>query len=250
MKSVRSMLIAGLLGCMASAAFAQAAPAPAESASAPASAPPPVMSGNMVRAAQLDYAARVKEYIKNGESPNSVDDRGVPLIVYAAKFKADTVVAALAEIPDTDLDAVDPAGENALMLAAINQDEPMVKLLLDKDAELNKKGWTPLHYAASGGDDAIVKLMLDHSAYIDAGSPNGSTPLMMAVAAGHVSTVDLLLDEGADLSIKNQLGLNAVDIAKRYNQRDLADSLSKRLANLGTAKPAQGASAAAPGATQ
>ncbi len=245
MKSVRSMLIAGLLGCVASAAFAQSAPAPA----APASAPAPLMSGGMVRATQLDYAARVKDYIKNGESPNSVDDSGVPLIVYAAKFKADSVVAALAEMPDTDLDAVDPVGENALMLAAINQDEPMVKLLIDKDAEVNKTGWTPLHYAASGGDDAIVKLLLDNSAYIDAGSPNGSTPLMMAVAAGHASTVKLLLDEGADLSIKNQLGLNAVDIAKRYNQRDLADGLSKRLADWGTAKPAAGASAAS-GATQ
>ena len=242
MKSVRSMLLAGLLGCAASTALAQAAPA--ASASAPAAAPAPVMSGEMVRAAQLDYAARVKDYIKNGESPNAVDEHGMPLIVYAAKYKADSVVAALAENPDTDLDALDPAGENALMMAAINMDQPMVQLLIDKEAEINKKGWTPLHYAASGGDDAIVKLLLDHSAYIDAGSPNGSTPLMMAAAAGHITTVKLLLDEGADLSIKNQLGLNAVDIAKRYKQSDIADGLSKRLANMGAGKPAGGTNAA------
>jgi ankyrin repeat protein len=233
MKLARSLSIACLLSCMASATFAQTAPAPAA----------PEMSGEMLRATQLDYGAKVKELVKRGESPNSVDAHGMPLIVYAAKYKADSVVAALAENPDTDLDALDPAGQNALMLAAINQDQPMVQALLDKDAEVNKTGWTPLHYAASAGDDAIVKLLLDHSAYIDAGSPNGSTPLMMAAASGHDTTIKLLLDEGADMTIKNQLGLNVIDIAKRYNQRDIAEGLSKRLANMGTGKAGGGASA-------
>ncbi|MEJ0004463.1 MAG: ankyrin repeat domain-containing protein [Pararobbsia sp.] len=241
MKSVRSMLIAALLGCTVTAAVAQKT---AQAPTGATAAAVPVMSGEMTRAAQLDYAARVKDLIKRGESPNATDDHGVPLIVYAAKFKADSVVAALAENPDTDLDAVDPAGENALMLAAINQDQPMVQLLLDKDAEVNKTGWTPLHYAASGGDDAIVKLLLDHAAYIDAGSPNGSTPLMMAAAAGHETTIKLLIDEGADVTIKNQLGLNAADIAKRYNQHDIADDLSKRIADKATSKPAAGAGVA------
>jgi uncharacterized protein len=236
MKLVRSLSIACLLACMATATFAQKAPA----APTPAA---PEMSGEMLRATQLDYGAKVKDLIKHGESPNSVDAHGMPLIVYAAKYKADSVVAALAENPDTDLDALDPAGENALMLAAINQDQPMVQALIDKDAEINKTGWTPLHYAASAGDDAIVKLLLDHSAYIDAGSPNGSTPLMMAAAAGHDSTIKLLLDEGADMTIKNQLGMNVIDIAKRYNQRDIAEGLSKRLANMGPGKAGGGASA-------
>jgi len=210
----------------------------AQPASAPAGAKPPEMSAAMFRAVQLDYADKVKDLIKAGESPNSVESHGAPLIVYAARYKADAVVKVLADNPDTDLEALDPAGENALMLAAINQDMPMVQTLLAKDAEVNKKGWTPLHYAASAGDDAIVKVLIDHSAYIDAGSPNGSTPLMMAAAAGHVSTINVLLDEGADLSIKNQLGLNAADIAKRYNHRDIADAISQRLAE--KAAPASG----------
>jgi ankyrin repeat protein len=240
MKLARSLSIACLLGCMATATFAQKAPA----APAPAA---PEMSGDMLRATQLDYGARVKDLIKGGESPNSVDAHGMPLIVYAAKYKADSVIAVLAANPDTDLDALDPAGENALMLAAINQDQPMVQALIDKDAEINKTGWTPLHYAASAGDDAIVKLLLDHAAYIDAGSPNGSTPLMMAAASGHDTTIKLLLDEGADMTIKNQLGMNVIDIAKRYNQRDIAEGLSKRLANMGPGK-AGGAASAVTGA--
>ncbi|HTJ94927.1 MAG TPA: ankyrin repeat domain-containing protein [Pararobbsia sp.] len=216
-------------------------------ASAPAGAEPPQMSAAMFRAVQLDYADKVKDLIKSGENPNSIESHGVPLIVYAARYKADATVKLLAENQDVDLEAVDPAGENALMMAAINQDMPMVQTLLAKDAEVNKKGWSPLHYAASAGDDNIVKVLLDHSAYIDAGSPNGSTPLMMAAAAGHDTTLKLLLDEGADPTIKNQLGLTAADIAKRYNHADIADGLSKRIASVqaSRAAPASGAPAAA-----
>lgn len=241
MKLIRSLIVASAFASAVAPALAQTA------ASAPAGTRPPEMSAAMFRAVQVDYADKIKDLIKNGESPNAVESHGVPLIVYAARYKADAVVKMLVENPDTDIEAVDPVGENALMMAAINQDMPMVQTLLAKDAEVNKKGWSPLHYAASGGDDDIVKLLLDHSAYIDAASPNGSTPLMMATAAGHITTVKLLLDEGADPTLKNQLGLNAVDIAKRYNQRDIADGLGKRLANIEAAKgaPASGSAAAA-----
>ena len=59
MKLVRSLSIACLLGCVASTAFAQKAPA----APAPAA---PEMSGEMLRATQLDYGARVKDLLKAG----------------------------------------------------------------------------------------------------------------------------------------------------------------------------------------
>ncbi|CAM2145003.1 Ankyrin repeat domain-containing protein [Pararobbsia alpina] len=243
MKLIRTLSMACLLAGATSVSVSIAQPA----ASAPAGAKQPEMSAAMFRAVQLDYADKVKDLIKGGESPNVMESHGVPLIVYAARYKADNTVKMLVENPDVDLEAVDPAGENALMMAAINQDMPMVQTLLAKDAEVNKKGWSPLHYAASAGDDEIVKVLLDHSAYIDAASPNGSTPLMMAAAAGHDTTLKLLLDEGADPTIKNQLGLNAADIAKRYNHRDIADGLGKRIANVEAARsaPASGASAAA-----
>jgi ankyrin repeat protein len=115
------------------------------------------------------------------------------------------------------------------MLAALNGDMDMVQLLISKDAEVNKKGWAPLHYAAANGHDDIVKLLLDHSAYVDAGSPNGTTPLMMAARGGHISTVKLLLDNGADLNVKNQIGMNALDFAKQYKEPDVVEGLTARM---------------------
>jgi hypothetical protein len=96
---------------------------------------------------------------------------------------------------------------------------PLVKSQHDKGAQVNKNGWTALHYAAHTGDDKIVKLLLAHNAQVDALSPNGTTPLMMAARSDHESTVKLLLVAGANPEAKNQVGWDAADFA-RNNAND------------------------------
>lgn len=184
---------------------------------------------SLIKAVKFDDISAVKKQLAQGADPNTVDNTGTPLLVIAAREKSDKVGQLLADNPKTDLEKTDPAGENAMMLAALNGDATFVNALIAKDAEVNKKGWTPLHYAATNGHDDIVKLLLDHSAYIDAGSPNGTTPLMMAARGGHLSTCKLLLDEGADLRVKNQIGMTAVDFARKYEAKDVAEGLQARL---------------------
>jgi ankyrin repeat protein len=208
---------------------------------APAFAAP---ADSLIKAVKFDDASAVKKQLAQGMDPNLVDNTGAPLIVIAAREKSDKVAQVLADNPKTDLEKLDPAGENAMMLAALNGDATFVNILIAKDAEVNKKGWTPLHYAATNGHDDIVKILLDHSAYIDAGSPNGTTPLMMAARGGHLSTVKLLLDEGADLRVKNQIGMTAIDFATKYNEKDVAEGLTARLQSM----PQGGASAPQTGA--
>jgi ankyrin repeat protein len=183
----------------------------------------------MIKAVKFDDVKEVNKQLANGMDPNLTDDQGMPLLVLAAREKSDKVAAVLVANPKTNIEITDKAGENAMMLAALNGDMDMVQLLISKDAEVNKKGWAPLHYAAANGHDDIVKLLLDHSAYVDAGSPNGTTPLMMAARGGHVSTVKLLLDNGADLTVKNQIGLNALDFAKQYKEPDVVEGLTARM---------------------
>jgi len=193
---------------------------------------------SLVKAVKFDDDKGVAKDLANGMDPNATDDRGTPLLVIAAREKSDKVAALLLSNPKTNIEAEDRAGENALMLASLNGDLPLAKLLISKDAEVNKKGWAPLHYAATSGHDDVVQLLLDHSAYVDAGSPNGTTPLMMAARGNHLSTVKLLLDNGADLGVKNQLGLTALDFAKHYNAPDVTKGLSARIASQGASGPA------------
>ncbi|HVE08244.1 MAG TPA: ankyrin repeat domain-containing protein [Paraburkholderia sp.] len=201
----------------------------------PAQAAP---ADTMIKAVKFDDVKEVKKQLGNGMDPNMTDNQGIPLIVIAAREKSDQVAALLANDPKTNLEIEDKAGENAMMMAALNGDVDLVKLLISKDAEVNKKGWAPLHYAATNGHDDVVQLLLDHSAYIDAGSPNGTTPLMMAARGGHVSTVKLLLDNGADLTVKNQIGLTALDFAKQYKEPDVVEGLTARLQQMQNQAPA------------
>ena len=112
------------------------------------------------------------------------------------------------------------------MMAALKGHLELVRQLIGRDADVNKPGWTALHYAATNGHVAVMQLLLDHHAYIDAESPNGTTPLMMAAQYGSPGAVKLLLEAGADPLLKNQLGLTAIDFAQRANRKDSADLIA------------------------
>lgn len=119
--------------------------------------------------------------------------------------------------------------ESPLMMAALKGQLPLVKRLIERKAEVNKPGWTPLHYAATNAEPVsveITRLLLEHHAYIDAASPNRTTPLMMAAHYGHPDVVKLLLEEGADASLKNEKGLSAVDFARGANRSAVADTIA------------------------
>jgi ankyrin repeat protein len=143
------------------------------------------------------------------------------------------VFDALLNARGIDLEAKARNGDTALMIASFKANLPAVKALIDKGAEVNKTGWTPLHYAASIGNNDIVSLLLEKSAYIDAESPNKTTPIMMAARAGHIMTVKLLLDEGADATLKNDAGMTAIDFAEKHEFRDIAEGLTYRLKKAG-----------------
>ncbi|NBX60947.1 MAG: ankyrin repeat domain-containing protein [Betaproteobacteria bacterium] len=119
------------------------------------------------------------------------------------------------------------AGSYEDFFSAIEFDRPdTIQQLLDRGfdpntvnekgtgAEVSKKGWTPLHYAATKGHVQMMRLLMENDAYLDAESPNGTTPLMMAARYGTPAAVKLLLEEGADPRIENKLGLNALEFAK------------------------------------
>ena len=179
----------------------------------------------ITKAVKFHDVYEVRSLISQGMDPNAGDNTGMPWLLIAAREKSEKVAGLLLDNPKTDVDALDKAGENALMFAAINKDLPLLKALIGKDAEVNKKGWTPLHYAATSGDVEIINVLLDESAYVDAASPNGTTPLMMAARGGSVEAVNALLRGGADPTLKNQLGLSAADFARQNNNTDLAAAL-------------------------
>jgi len=180
-------------------------------------------------AVEYNRPVLVQKYVAQGVDPNLNTREGTPLLVDALKDKNLEVATALIRAKNIDFERTNAAGENALMMAAYQGLLPMVKLMVETyDVEVNKTGWTALHYAATNGYDDVVKYLLDHAAYIDAESPNATTPLMMAAMNGHITTVKLLLDEGADMNLRNQQKMDVIDFAKRYHQDEIATGLESR----------------------
>ncbi|WP_233176783.1 ankyrin repeat domain-containing protein [Ralstonia sp. ASV6] len=200
-------------------------------------------------AVEYNRPVLVQKYVAQGVDPNLNTREGTPLLVDALKDKNIEVAEALIRAKNLDFERTNAAGENALMMAAYQGLLPMVKLMVETyEVEVNKTGWTALHYAATNGHDDVVKYLLDHAAYIDAESPNATTPLMMAAMNGHITTVKLLLDEGADMNLRNQQKMDVIDFAKRYHQDEIAAGLESRRRKLAaqSGQPAPAAKPAAP----
>lgn len=176
----------------------------------------------------------VKSLLARGLDPNLIEpERNDTGLILALREESMKVFEVLLDAEGIDIEAKSRNGDNALMIACYKGNKPAVEALLTKGAEVNRPGWTPLHYAAASGSDEIVRLLLDKSAYIDAESPNKTTPIMMAAREGHIYTVKLLLDEGADASLKNELGLTAIDFARNHGHLDIVEGLTYRLKKAG-----------------
>lgn len=173
-------------------------------------------------AVKRDDAGTVRTLLGRGFDPDTLDPKGLSGLYLALREPAPKVAAALIDWPKTNVEIRTRDDESPLMMAALKGHLDLARKLIDRGADVNKTGWTPLHYAATGGHLAIMELLLEHHAYIDAESPNGTTPLMMAAQYGSVDAVKLLLAAGADPRLKNQLGLSAIDFAYRVNRADAA----------------------------
>lgn len=178
------------------------------------------------RAVRGDNASAIQSLLNRGFDPNTRDANGLTGLLIAIREPSPKVIDALLASPKTDVEARNASDESPLMLAAIKGQQELVTKLIARDADINKPGWTPLHYAASSGQLTIMKLLLDKYAFIDAQSPNGTTPLMMAAMYGSFESVKLLLEEGADPLMKNQQGLTATQFAQRAQRQDAAEVLA------------------------
>ena len=179
------------------------------------------------KALRTDDVVTVNNLLARGFDVNTLDPQGQHGLIVAIKEPSPKAAKALLNASKIDLNTLNVMGESPLMLASLQGELELAAQMVKKGADVNKTGWTPLHYAASKGHLSVITLLLENHAYIDAESPNGTTPLMMASMYGSPEAVNLLLGEGADPLLKNQQGLTALQFAQRANRPDAAEVLAK-----------------------
>jgi ankyrin repeat protein len=111
------------------------------------------------------------------------------------------------------VDKKDKNEQTALHWAAEGGHEAVVRLLVDRGADVNVKdklGLTALYWAAKGGHEAVVRLLVDRRADVNLKDDDGPTALHQAAAGGHQAMVRLLVDRGADVNAKDYHGWTAL----------------------------------------
>ncbi|CAN9211420.1 unnamed protein product [Alternaria alternata] len=139
-----------------------------------------------------------------------------------AAIKGNKVLVRLLVDKGADVKAEDNNRKTVLHLAAQGADEVLVRLLVDKGADIkakDKNGQTVLHEAAKGGNEAVVRLLVDRGADVKAKDNHGQMVLHEAVKGGNEAVVRLLVDEGVDIEAKGNDGKTVLhEAARRGNE--------------------------------
>jgi ankyrin repeat protein len=192
-------------------------------------------SSAITEAAIIGSAPILDALLKAGADPNYKTPNGeTPLMTAARSGKVDAAKVLLAA--GADVNAKETWGEqSALMWAAADSQADMVKFLASNGAnlndhgkvnqwarkiiqeprpkDLNKGGFTPLHYAAREGCADCVKNLLAAGADPDSEDPDRETPVLLALENMHFDTAAVLIQGGADLDKWDLFGRSPVYMA-------------------------------------
>lgn len=140
-------------------------------------------------------------------------------------------LAAMVLDAGADPNVPDSEGWTPLMVAGSSGSVPLVELLIQRGAQVNRKakagtsldGMTPLMAASHRGNNQIVELLIQNGAEVEALSSTGMTALLVAASQGHESTVQVLVQHGAKVTDEE------VTAARAYPYPRVMDTLLKAL---------------------
>jgi ankyrin repeat protein len=125
----------------------------------------------------------------------------------------------------------------SLCLAALKNDIPLCKTLLETGANTNEihkgDGATPLICASQNGNLKIVQLLLKNGVDVNGKRNDGATALICASQKGHSKIVELLLKNDADDTLKRNDGATALICAERNNYSKIVQLLWDHDADVG-----------------
>ncbi|MFI0937453.1 HEAT repeat domain-containing protein [Streptomyces sp. NPDC021020] len=122
----------------------------------------------------------------------------------------------------------------ALVAAVRARDVDAAQKLLIAGAEPNARdgdgdGWTVLGLAAAQADTEMCHLLVSSGARLDLRCPGGRTPVMVAADGGALGAWWALCAGSPDLSLRDDLGRDAGDLARAWLGVDPAAELLRRL---------------------
>ncbi len=176
-------------------------------------------TGIMFAAAYAKNAKAVTQAIKTGANLKAKNRTGTTALMIAAVYNNPSIIKALAE---KGINQQDEEGYSALMYAAQkNPDEKAIKVLLKAGANINAVNnirATALLLSATNENNAVLKTLLDSGADVKIKRGDGTTVLMIvALFSGNSESIKWLLKKGVDVNAKTNEGWTALMYATRSN---------------------------------
>ncbi|MDD2332439.1 MAG: ankyrin repeat domain-containing protein [Candidatus Cloacimonetes bacterium] len=116
-----------------------------------------------------------------------------------------------------DPNTIGKGGTRALIVAAKDDNDKMLKTLLKGKADPNlgdADGSTALMYAAFNRQEGAVKTLMKAKPNVNKQNKAGMTALMFAVLGGNSQCVNTIITEDTDLELKNTMDYTASGLAK------------------------------------
>jgi ankyrin repeat protein len=216
-----------LLFCVSCTVAAQVAPTAAETTA---------YKGLLLAAAQGD-AAQIARLAASGGNVNVRDGYGrTPLHVATFGRHRDAIAALIKS--GADINAKEHDRYDAVTIAAVANDVPALKLLLELGASAkqvtSRYDGTALIAAAHLGHADIVKLLIAAGAPLDHVNNLGWTALIESIVLGdggprHTETLRALVRAGANVNLADRNGATPLQLARARGYKEMAAALEKRL---------------------
>lgn len=162
-------------------------------------------SESFYQAIRNDDVAALQGLLAKGGDVNARDKRATTPLMLAAAFGSVRSMKVLLDA-GADVNAKNAFDATPLMWAAYDLDK--VRMLIAKGAEVNahsQQGRTPLLIASTyDGNSAVVKLLLDKGADIHTRDNAQSSPL---IETADPAIAKLLIDNGADVNATDRVGI-------------------------------------------
>jgi ankyrin repeat protein len=186
----------------------------------------------------------IEALIAGGADPNQVGgELSWSSLHTAAQFNQPGAVAALVKA-GANINLANCHGDTPLSCAAFHgHREAMVALLLARAAVniANIEGVSPLYIAVQEGRVEILKLLIKAKGDVNqCVKEDGFSPLMVASGRGFVEAVELLLLNGANVHLKNNDGITALDVAILEKHPSVEAVLRAHIAKLEAEREGEG----------
>jgi Ankyrin repeats (many copies)/Zinc finger, ZZ type len=156
---------------------------------------------------------------------------GKTVLHYAASWGHLETVKVLLD-RNADINAKSYEGETPLLASMAHMGTPEIAfLILERGADVNPQwtssGYTALHVAVLRGHSKLVKALLEKGANINKQTHLGLSPVHLATYQFNADVVKILLDHDADVQLKATNGMNALQFALSHAVVDIIWVLSE-----------------------